>query len=66
LMRHPNVLITPHQAYLTREALQEISYQTISNLDLWQANKCVGDACAGIKEKDCIKANGQVVHQNVK
>lgn len=53
LMRHPNVLITPHQAYLTREALQEISNQTIKNLDLWQKNKCVGDACAGIK--DCTE-----------
>jgi D-lactate dehydrogenase len=40
------VLITPHQAYLTREALQEISNQTIKNLDLWQNNKCVGDACS--------------------
>ena len=45
-MKHPNVLITPHQAYLTKEALQEISNQTIKNLDLWQNNKCVGDACA--------------------
>lgn len=46
LMSHPNVLITPHQAYLTREALQEIADQTIKNLDLWQAGKCVGKACA--------------------
>ena len=53
LMHHPNVLITPHQAYLTREALQEISNQTIRNLDLWQKNKCVGDACAC--SKDCVK-----------
>ncbi len=50
LMRNPNVIITPHQAYLTKEALQEISNQTIKNLDLWQANKCVGDACACSKE----------------
>jgi len=45
LMDHPNVIVTPHQAYLTREALQEIANQTINNLDLWQANKCVGQAC---------------------
>lgn len=56
LMSYPNVIVTPHQAYLTREALQEIANQTIKNLDLWQSNKCVGDACvcAGncrIKEK---------------
>lgn len=53
LMRHPNVLITPHQAYLTKEALQEISNQTIKNLDMWQMNKCVGNAC--VCEKDCRK-----------
>ena len=53
LMEYPNVLITPHQAYLTKEALQEISNTTIKNLDLWQLNKCVGDAC--ICAKDCKK-----------
>ncbi len=45
LMQHPNVLVTPHQAYLTREALQQIADQTIKNLDQWQMNKCVGSAC---------------------
>ncbi len=53
LMSHPNVLITPHQAYLTREALQEIADQTIKNLDLWQAGKCVGKAC--VCAKNCTK-----------
>ena len=53
LIGRPNVIITPHQAYLTREALQEIANQTIKNLDLWQANKCVGKAC--ICAKDCNK-----------
>lgn len=46
LMNFDNVLITPHQAYLTREALQGIADYTIKNLDLWQQNKCVGKACA--------------------
>ena len=50
LMDHPNVLVTPHQAYLTREALQEIANQTIKNLDQWQNNTCVGNACIGIKK----------------
>lgn len=45
LMSYPNVIVTPHQAYLTKEALQEIANQTIKNLDQWQNNKCVGDAC---------------------
>jgi len=53
LLSHPNVLITPHQAYLTKEALQEIADQTIRSLDLWQQNKCVGKACACAK--DCNK-----------
>ena len=51
LLNHSNVLITPHQAYLTKEALQEIANQTIENLDLWQANKCLGKAC--VCNKDC-------------
>ncbi len=33
LMKQKNVLITPHQAYLTKEALQEIASLTIRNLD---------------------------------
>jgi D-lactate dehydrogenase len=45
LLDHPNVLITPHQAYLTKEALHEIANQTIKNLDMWQLNKCTGDVC---------------------
>jgi D-lactate dehydrogenase len=51
LLNYPNVLITPHQAYLTKEALQEIADQTIKNIDLWQQNKCVGKAC--VCQKDC-------------
>ncbi len=35
LLKHPNVLVTPHQAYLTKEALQEIADHTIKNLDLF-------------------------------
>ena len=33
LITHPNVIITPHQAFLTIEALKEIAAQTIKNLD---------------------------------
>ncbi|MFD0795601.1 2-hydroxyacid dehydrogenase [Mucilaginibacter litoreus] len=56
LMQFDNVLITPHQAYLTREALQGIADQTIKNLDLWQQNKCVGKAC--VCAKNCRAAAG--------
>jgi len=47
LISYPNVLVTPHQAFLTAESLQEIANQTIKNLDLWQEEKCVGNACIG-------------------
>ncbi len=53
LLKRDNVIITPHQAYLTREALQEIANQIIHNLDMWQQNKCVGKAC--VCAKDCQK-----------
>ncbi|MGZ3752771.1 MAG: 2-hydroxyacid dehydrogenase [Mucilaginibacter sp.] len=43
LTDHPNVLITPHQGFLTKESLQEIANQTISNLDAWQQEKLVAD-----------------------
>jgi len=65
LMKQPNVIVTPHQAYLTREALQEISNQTIKNLDLWQMNKCVGNACACNKDcrkKDAVEPQNKNTH----
>ena len=37
LMDHPNVLITPHQAFLTVEALADIAAQTIQSLDEWES-----------------------------
>ena len=46
LMSYQNVLVTPHQAYLTREALQEIANQIIKNLDSWQFTKCAAAASA--------------------
>ncbi len=46
LLSFPNVIISPHQAFLTKEALQEIANQIIKNLDNWQAGKCSGKACA--------------------
>lgn len=41
----PNVIISPHQAFLTKEALQEIAFLIIKNLDNWHAGKCSGKAC---------------------
>jgi len=59
LLSHPNVLVTPHQGFLTREALQEIAAKTISNLDLWQQEKCVGNAC--VCAKNCRVINKDVL-----
>ncbi|HEY1025483.1 MAG TPA: NAD(P)-dependent oxidoreductase [Sphingobacteriaceae bacterium] len=54
-IQHSRVLITPHQAFLTREALQIIAERTIKNLDLWTSGQCVDDACCCIKE--CLVPN---------
>lgn len=60
LLSRDNVIVTPHQAYLTREALQEIADQTIHNLDMWQQNKCVGKAC--VCAKDCRAVPASTSH----
>ncbi len=39
LLALPNVLITGHHAFLTEEALTNISESTIYNLDCWEAEK---------------------------
>lgn len=51
-IQHSRVLITPHQAFLTTEALKVIAEKTIKNLDFWNANKCVGNACCCVN--DCV------------
>ena len=45
LLSFPNVIISPHQAFLTSEGLQEVANLTIKNLDNWHAGKCSGKAC---------------------
>ena len=64
LIAFPNVLITPHQAFLTKEALQEIANQTIKNLDLWQDEKCVGDACVCNKNCKAQSTTAKIVQNN--
>lgn len=39
LMEQPNVLLTPHQAFATKEALLRIAETTIYNLDCWEEDK---------------------------
>jgi lactate dehydrogenase-like 2-hydroxyacid dehydrogenase len=44
-----NIPSYPQQQTEMLQALQDAANQTIKNLDLWQANKCVGDACVCAK-----------------
>ena len=53
LIDNPNVLVTPHQAYLTKEALQEIANQTIVNLDVWRKEQIAAEEFTG--DKDYLK-----------
>jgi D-lactate dehydrogenase len=39
LRSFPNVLITGHQAFLTKDALNGIATTTLENLDCWQLGK---------------------------
>ncbi|MBD1261057.1 2-hydroxyacid dehydrogenase [Maribacter polysiphoniae] len=39
LLSFPNVLLTPHQAYVTKEALTRIAEITFDNLDYWEQGK---------------------------
>jgi len=50
LMQYPNVVVTPHQAYLTKESLQELADETIKNLDVWQEDMCAARASGDAKE----------------
>ena len=36
LINHKNVIITPHQGFLTQEALREIAQITMENIDAWE------------------------------
>ncbi len=39
LLKHPKVLLTPHQAFATQEALSNIAATTIENLTAWQRDE---------------------------
>ncbi|WP_281541253.1 2-hydroxyacid dehydrogenase [Maribacter aestuarii] len=39
LLSYPNVLLTPHQAFVTKEALERIAEITFDNIDSWAEGK---------------------------
>ena len=39
LLTHPKVLLTPHQAFATKEALANIAEATLKSIDAWQQGK---------------------------
>lgn len=60
LLTMPNVLITPHQAFATKEALENIAATTFYNLACWKNNessknelikKCCSNDCSKCKVK---------------
>lgn len=55
LISMPNVIVTSHQAFLTREALENIAETTVKNIiDFTQNGRCPNELCfRGIEAKDC-------------
>jgi len=55
LISMPNVIVTSHQAFLTREALQNIAETTVQNIaEMLMKNKCPNELCYRFGEtKDC-------------
>lgn len=55
LISMPNVIVTSHQAFLTREALSNIADTTVSNLEcFFETNQCPNELCyRGGTTKDC-------------
>ncbi|TAI49754.1 2-hydroxyacid dehydrogenase [Flagellimonas allohymeniacidonis] len=55
LISLPNVLLTPHQAFMTREALRNLAQTTISNIDAWE----LGQVCENeLWEEEKAKESG--------
>lgn len=39
LLQHPKTIVTPHQAFVTKEALTNIAKTTFYNIDAWNKQK---------------------------
>ena len=49
-IQNSRVLLTPHQAFLTKEALLAIASNTIENLDNWAAGRGIGQASSSLTD----------------
>jgi len=61
LVSMPNVLITSHQAFLTKEALENIAETTMQNIDhYFKGEKSPNEICYRCEKdpKECLKKNG--------
>ena len=54
----PNVLITPHQAFATQEALTDIANSTFYNLDCWSKGEHSKDELTYQLIEEEIAGNG--------
>jgi D-lactate dehydrogenase len=58
LLAMPNVMITPHQAFATQEALSDIANTTFYNIDCWSENQHSKHELTAILVEDEIPGNG--------
>ena len=55
LLTFPNVLVTSHQAFLTREALHDIALTTLNNFKEYFEGQSLKNEICYQCEKPCIK-----------
>jgi D-lactate dehydrogenase len=58
LLAMPNVIITPHQAFATQEALSDIANTTFYNIDCWSENQHSKYELTSMLVEDEIPGNG--------
>jgi len=56
LLTFPNVLITSHQGFFTKEALANIAHTTLNNIkDFIQGNNLKNEICYHCDSDECLK-----------
>jgi len=59
LLSFPNVLVTSHQGFFTREAMQEIAAVTMENIHAFETDGTLVNEVCYRCDKDCNKKEGQ-------